>query len=163
MLEFFKTEIGIIVLLGVNVIAIASVIISNIRINKINQNTKDFMRKLGNGKDIQEDLEKYMDRITDLEAGLSETNVYCKEINNRLKGCIQKVGIIRYDAYKDSGSNLSYAVALLDEKNNGVVLNGIYSKEMSNTYAKPIEEGESKYTMTKEESQAVYKAMNETE
>ena len=160
MLDFFKTEIGIIVFLTINIILLVSVIISNARINKINKNSKQFMRKLGNGRDISEDLNNYMDRIIDLEAAISETNNYSKQIDARMNECIQKIGIVRYSAYKDSGSDLSYAVALLDNKNNGVVFNGIYSREMSNTYAKPIENGTCKYTLTKEENEAILKAIN---
>ena len=163
MLDFFKTDIGLILLLGINVILFLSIIISNIRISKVSKNNKQFMRKLGSGKDISEDLEHYADRVLDLEMGLSETNNYCKKIDDQMKECIQKIGIVRYSAYKDSGSDLSFAVALLDEKNNGVVFNGIYSREMSNTYAKPIENGKSKYTMTEEENQAVLKAISEKE
>ena len=77
----------------------------------------------------------------------------------RAKNCIQKVGIYRYNAYKDTGSDLSFTVCLLDEKNNGVVFNGIYSRDMSNIYAKPIENGMSKYKVTPEEQEAINRAM----
>ena len=66
-----------------------------------------------------------------------------------------------YNAYRDTSSDLSFAIALLDEANNGIVLNGIYSREMSNIYAKPIQNGKSSYIMTQEEQDAVFKAMNE--
>ena len=52
MLEFFKTDISIIIILIINVILLISVIISSARINKINRTSKEFMRKLGNGKNI---------------------------------------------------------------------------------------------------------------
>lgn len=163
MLEFFKTDIGIAILLTLNLILFISVIVSNLRINRIKKNSNEFMRKLGNSKDIKEDINKYMERIVDIEAALSETNTYCKQLDKQMENCMQKVGIVRYNAYKDAGSNLSFAVALLDENNNGVVFNGIYSREMSNTYAKPIENGKSKYTMTDEEIEAVNKAIKEKE
>ena len=73
--------------------------------------------------------------------------------------CIQKIGIVRYSAFKDTGSDLSFALALLDENNDGVVLNGIYSREMSNIYAKPIQNGKSTYTVSEEETQAISKAI----
>ena len=101
--------------------------------------------------------------MTNLEKELSDTNVVCKHLGKRVDNCIQKVGIVRYNAYKDTLSDLSFAVALLDEANNGIVLNGIYSREMSNIYAKPIQNGKSSYTMTQEEQDAVFKAMNEEE
>ena len=159
MLDFIRTQTLSFVLLIINVFLFILVIINNIRIKKIKENSVEFMRKLGTGKDITEDIERYMNRILDLESGLSETNIYCKQLDKRIENCVQKVGIVRYSAYKDSGNDLSFAVALLDEKNNGVVFNGLYSKEMSSTYAKPIIEGTSKYSMTPEEGQAVLRAM----
>ena len=70
------------------------------------------------------------------------------------------MGIVRYSAFRDTGSDLSFAVALLDENNSGVVFNGIYSREMSNIYAKPVEKGNSKYTLSNEELQAIDRAIN---
>ena len=67
--------------------------------------------------------------------------------------------MVRYNAFKDVGSDLSFALALLDEQNNGIVLNGIYSRDMSNIYAKPIENGKSTYVVSEEEAQAIQKAM----
>ena len=71
----------------------------------------------------------------------------------------KKFGIYRYNAYKDTGSDLSFTLALLDENNDGVVLNGIYSREMSNIYAKPIKNGNSTYKMTDEEKEAIKRAI----
>ena len=101
-----------------------------------------------------------MNKILTLEKELSDTNIFCKKLNKKLDLCIQKVGIVKYNAYNDTTSNLSFAIALLDENNNGIVLNGIYSREMSSIYAKPITKGKSDYNMTEEEKEAVLKAMN---
>ena len=55
---------------------------------------------------------------------------------------------------------MSFAVALLDEQNSGVVFNGIYSREMSNIYAKPVEKGNSSYTLSAEEAEAIRRAIS---
>lgn len=163
MLDFFRSEISIIIILIINFILFITVIISNARISKMNKNNKEFMQKIGTGKDISEDLNSYMDRIIALEEALSETHSYCKQLENKMKNCMQKVGIVRYNAYNDAGNDLSFVVALLDEKNNGVVFNGIYSREMSNIYAKPIVDGKCKYNLTKEENEALNKAIDDNE
>lgn len=161
MLEFLRTDTFLIILFLLNIILLVCSIIANIRIKNIRKSSKEFMRKLGDGKDLGQDLNRYMDKVINLEKELGNTNVVCKHLEKRLDGCIQKVGIVRYNAYKDTSSDLSFAIALLDEQNNGVVLNGIYSREMSNIYAKPINNGKSNYTLTQEEQDAVFKAMNE--
>ena len=160
MLDFFKSDISTIVILIINFVLFITVIISNARISKMNKSNKEFMQKIGSGKDISEDINKYMDRIIALEEDLSETHSYCNQLENKIKRCVQKVGIVRYNAYNDSGKDLSFAVAFLDEKNNGIVFNGIYSREMSNIYAKPIVNGKCKYNMIEEEEKAVERAMN---
>ena len=85
---------------------------------------------------------------------------FCRNLDESLSRCVQKIGIVRYSAFKDTGSDLSFAVALLDEENSGVVFNGIYSREMSNIYAKPVEKGNSSYTLSDEEAEAINKAIN---
>ena len=67
--------------------------------------------------------------------------------------------MVRYSAFKDTGSDLSFAVAMLDENNDGVVFNGIYSREMSNIYAKPVKKGVSEYTLSEEEKEAIRRAI----
>ena len=117
------------------------------------------MLKLGNGKNIEEDLENYMYKSERIEKQNLEILNNIKNIEQDLSKCIKKIGMVRYNAFRDTGSNLSFALALLDENNNGVVLNGIYSREMSNIYAKPVENGVSTYTVSEEEKEAIRKAV----
>lgn len=78
-----------------------------------------------------------------------------------LQKAITRVGVVRFRAFEDMGSDLSYAVALLDAKNNGVILSSIFGREDSRSYVKPIEAGKSSYTLTEEEEQALHQAMAE--
>ena len=129
------------------------------RIHSIHKYYKTFLKKLGNGENIEEDLENYMYRVERVEKQNAEIKNLIDVIEANMDSCIQKIGIVRYNAFKDTGSDLSFALAMLDEKNNGVVLNGIYSREMSNIYAKPVENGKSTYTISEEEKEAIQKAI----
>ena len=71
-----------------------------------------------------------------------------------------RVAIVRFRAFEVMGSDLSYAVAMLDSHNNGVVLSSIFAREDSRSYAKPIVNGTSTYAMTKEEEEALHQAMS---
>jgi len=100
-----------------------------------------------NGSDNKNIEELLLDNIK-LSNDISLKN---KEIENRvmslerdLQRCIQKVGVVRYNAFDDVGSDLSFSIALLDDNDNGVVISGIYSRESSTTYAKKIVNGTSK-------------------
>ena len=79
-------------------------------------------------------------------------------LEQQLNQCIQNVGIVRYNAFDDVGSELSFAIALLDNENNGFVINSIYGRTSSNVYAKSIENGTSRYALSDEEIKAVNRA-----
>ena len=144
----------------ITIIFVLLVITMMAKLSSLNKRYKKFLEKLGNGNNIEEDLETYMYRVEKVEKQNAEIANYVKTLDEDLTRCIQKVGIVRYNAFKDTGSDLSFTLALLDEHNDGVVLNGIYSREMSNIYAKPVKNGESSYTMSEEEKMAVQKAIN---
>lgn len=159
-MALLKTDNFLIILSAICILLLIGFIIMIIRLNNINKRYRQFLNKLGDGKNIEEDLENYMYRVERVEKQNAELGNYVKNIDQDLTKCIQKIGIVRYNAFKDTGSDLSFTLALLDEKNNGVVLNGIYSREMSNIYAKPVESGKSNYTLSEEEEQAIQIAVN---
>ncbi len=159
-IEIVRIDAFLFIMLGMMVILIIGFIVMLAKFASLNKRYKEFMKKLGNGKDLEEDLETYMYRVDKVEKQNAEIANQIKNLDNDLSKCIQKVGIVRYNAFKDTGSDLSFALALLDENNDGVVLNGIYSREMSNIYAKPVEKGKSNYTISEEEAQAIQKAIS---
>jgi hypothetical protein len=86
------------------------------------------------------------------------------EISNRIyalaQRSIHKVGIVRFNPFKDIGGDQSFALALLDGKNSGIVLSSLHTREGTRIYSKPIVKGESeKYTLTEEEKQAIKTAV----
>lgn len=160
-MEMIKSEgflLGIAIFL---IILFIGFLILIFKFSTLNKKYKDFMQKLGNGKNLEEDLETYMYRVNKVEQQNNEITNQLEALDQELIKCIKKVGMVRYNAFKDVGSNLSFTLALLNEKNDGIVLNGIYAREMSNIYAKPIENGKSKYTLSEEEVQAIQKALDE--
>lgn len=94
---------------------------------------------------------------------VSEENAAIKRENERLDGLLQlaitRVGVVRFRAFDDMGSDLSYAVALLDSYNDGVILTSIFGREDSRSYVKPVEKGQSTYQLMPEEQQALDEAM----
>lgn len=158
-MQILKTDETILAMAVITILLVIGFIVMISKLTSINKKYKNFLNKLGNGKNIEEDLENYMYRVERVEKQNAEITTYIKNLDEDLTKCIQKVGIVRYNAFKDTGSDLSFALALLDENNDGVVLNGIYSREMSNIYAKPVVNGKSSYTVSEEEQQAIDKAI----
>ena len=159
-INFLRTDTFLIILVCIVILLAIGFFVSLVRLAKIKSNYKKFLNKLGNGENIKEDLENYMYRVERVEKQNAEILLNIKNVQNDLSKCIQKVGIVRYNAFKNTGSDLSFTLALLDDNNDGVVLNGIYSREMSNIYAKPVKNGKSTYTLSEEEKQAIEQAIS---
>ena len=83
-----------------------------------------------------------------------------KGINRRMQGVYQKMALVRYDAFHQMGGQLSFCLALLDEDNNGVVLNSVHSTEGSHVYAKEIMNGACEIELGREEYEAVAQAVS---
>jgi hypothetical protein len=81
----------------------------------------------------------------------------------RIAGAVQHIGVVRFDAFRDLGGLLSFAVALLDDRGNGLVFSSIYGRSESRTYAKPIIERSSSYELSPEEREAIRLAMQSKE
>ncbi len=159
-LKFLRTDAFLISLIFIIFILVILYIANTIKLSKIRKSYKEFMKKLGNGANIDEMLREYIKKVDTVEQENQNLINNYKQINKNIDGCFQKIGLVRYNAFRDVGSDLSFALAILNNENSGIVLNGIYSRETSNIYAKPIEKGESNYTLSEEEKEAIKKAIN---
>lgn len=157
--NFLKTEMFLILMAILNIMLIAVFIINSFKVRKIRKEYKEFIKKLGKGNNIEEMLKEYIFKVEENAVKNKEIEEKNKQFNIELNKCIKKLGVVRYTAFKDTGSDLSFALCLLDDSDNGVILNGIYSREMSNIYAKPVTKGKSMYTLSDEENQAMEMAI----
>lgn len=109
-----------------------------------------------NGESLESEV---MGRFTDIEKIKSQIETMdgrLKVIDDTLLSTYQKVGIIKYDAFKEMGGKLSFAIALLNETNDGFILNSMHSsREGCYTYIKEIIKGESFIMLAEEEKEAL--------
>ena len=129
------------------IISIISLVISMISVFisiKIYKKYEINMKKLGNGENFAEMIKDYVSQVEKLNKRDDQIIEVCNNINNELSHCIKKVGILRYDAFGNTNNKLSFALAMLDKENNGIVINSIYGHDNSNVYAKPIIKAASK-------------------
>lgn len=124
--------------------------------------TQNKLKLLFRGKHAK-DLEASFVEIASVVKGL-EKKIRTNEealflIQSRLPSVLQKVGIIRFNPFEDAGGDQSFAIALLDAENNGVVFSSLYSREGVRVFAKPIKAGSSSYHLSKEEDEAINRAL----
>lgn len=156
-IEIYHIEI----VLGLSILfllLLAFYIIAEIRINKL-RNRYDTLTRGMDGVNIEEILVQNGNEIDNLQNEIEKLNEELKSLNTQLTFAIQKVGFIRYNAFDDMGSELSFSIALLDNFSNGFVLTSIYGRDQSISYAKPIKDGKSSYPLSVEEMQAIDRAI----
>lgn len=112
------------------------------------------------GKNLNDLIEKYYDNIDESKKELVEKLEELDILKEKLSKSIQKFNIIRYKAFEDVGGDLSFSLAMLDEKNDGMVLTGIHARDFNGIYAKPIKNGESRYDLSSEEKEALDGALS---
>lgn len=158
-MSIFENELSVntFYVIGVSILIVVTLVISiynMYRIRMLIDKYNKFMKNL-EGRNLEESLERFMKRVEEVYEKSLRLENHANEIDRTLLKCFQKVGVVRYSAFEDVGSDLSFVIALLDGNDNGFVINGIYSREGCSTYAKPIINGKSKYTLSAEELQAL--------
>ncbi len=153
---FAGIDLSVVLVLGIALFLVmfSSLIYLNIRISNLRKRYDQLMTGM-EGKDLES---MFVARLNDISAAgrdIGALNSRCDRLSQQLSLCVQKVGVVRFNAFDDTGSDLSYAIALLDEKGDGVVLSSIYGRNEARCYAKPVSAGKSSYLLTNEEKQAI--------
>ncbi|MNP28139.1 hypothetical protein D3C76_1210890 [compost metagenome] len=102
------------------------------------------------------DLKVQLDRLEDDHG---QQRIMLESTSKKLQSVKGHVGLTRYNAFGERGSDLSFSVAIIDDFADGVVLTSIYNRDNSYIYAKPIQKGESTYALSTEEREAITLAM----
>ena len=157
-------DIGIVLLILASVMFVILVlVIANIcSLSKLNKKYKKFMTG-SSAKSLENEIVALFEDNKFLRMSIEKNK---KDINNlykNMESTFQKLGIIKYDAFNQMGGKLSFCVALLDENNNGFIINSVHSTEGCYSYTKQIKNGESDIPLGNEEKQALDMAMGYTE
>ena len=113
----------------------------------------------GESGGIDEILDRYLKNVDNLTERVDALNKLQHELENLSQRTIQKVGVIRYNPFSDTGGDQSFAIALLDSLGNGVVLSSLHSRTDTRVFAKPVQSGRSRYQLSDEEQDAIKKAL----
>ncbi len=111
------------------------------------------------GADLEAVLQAQVTELRRTGAQVGALTGRVDRLETVLSGAIQRVGVVRFNPFADTGGDQSFAIALLDDKGGGVVLSGLYARGGVRVYAKPVSGGRSEYTLSTEEQQAIAQAM----
>ena len=157
---FVEGETGIVL-----VIALAILLLSLLlhlfqlwQLARLNKRYKRLLGGLSGGKRLEEILLTYFANGQSALAEVKGLKNKYQELEDQVECCVQNLGVVRYNAFPDAAGDLSFALALLDGKGDGVVLSSLYGRNESRIYGKPILRGTSTYHLTAEERTALGKA-----
>ena len=157
-------DIGIVLLVFVVILlAILVLTIVNIcSISKLNNKYKKFMTGKS-AKSLENEIIGLFEDNKFLRSSIEKNKKDIRVLYKNMESTFQKLGIIKYDAFNQMGGKLSFCIALLDENNNGFIINSVHSTEGCYSYTKHIIRGQSDIDLGKEEKQALDMAMQSDE
>ena len=162
-LESLISQYSSYIIIGITTVLVILIIINivqGVKIKKIKKKYQLFMV----GKDamsLEEQIVGQFAEIEEIKDQLAKSSEQMKTISDALANTYQKMGIVKYDAFKEMGGKLSFTLALLDDNNNGFIINSMHSsREGCYTYVKEIIRGESFVILSEEEKEALDIAIN---
>ncbi len=99
-------------------------------------------------------------QIEDIYTLLDEQAAQKDYLTEVLAGTLQRISVVRYDAFDDMGGKLSYSVTMLDENGDGVIFTSIYGRNENRTYAKAVRAGNSAHVLSREEAESLHRALS---
>lgn len=153
-------NMGIIVtvIAGILLLSIIFNIVNLCSINRMKKTYSKFM-KGKNAKSLESEIIGLFEDNKFIKASVEKNKKDIRTLYRNMESTLQKVGIIKYDAFQQMGGSLSFCLCLLDENNNGFILNSVHSTEGCYSYTKEIIEGKCKIDLGKEEEEALKMAM----
>lgn len=145
------------VLIGLSAIIFIALLIFiqiNIKLSRMLKKYNELMRGV-EGRNLENVLFDHVKRVDEAMVKVDGIQDQCRRIADVQEYCIQRVGMIRFNAFEDTGSDLSFSIALLDAKDDGIIISSLFGRDESRTYGKPVQNGKSSYPLTNEEQEAL--------
>lgn len=120
---------------------------------------KKFFGKTTTPENLDDVLEQIIEKIQQLDVTSKQTEGDLQNLATQLNTATQHVGVIRYNSNGDDGGNLSFSVAFLDAKQNGLVLTSLHGRSNNRIYTKVVTNGASESTLSEEEREAILSAL----
>lgn len=162
---FRFSDIGLstdIVLLGALAVIVILLILCFVMIGKnssLRKKYEEFMRD-ADGKSLESAFQKKFENMDYINGKIQDMDAHLEKIDDNLIKSYQKVGIVKYDAFKEVGGTLSFVLTLLTKENDGFIMNSMHSnKEGCYIYIKEVKAGEVFMNLSEEERQSLEQAM----
>ncbi len=107
------------------------------------------------GTSLAGTLDAQAARVEAVDRRLAEVDGRYRLVESRSRGSLQHVGLVRFNPFEDTGSDQSFAIALLDDDENGIVISSLHGRGGTRIFAKPEQAGQASHALSDEEQKAV--------
>ena len=135
----------------ISIVLIFIVIRLNNRLNSLSSGT--------NKKNLEDITRKHIETVEQCRSDIERMNSEFDQIRKDTADFIRKVGLVRYQGFKDTGGDQSFSLALLNEENSGIIITSLLGRGFSKIYAKKVTNGSPERTLTNEEERALNQAL----
>ncbi|MDE6749290.1 MAG: DUF4446 family protein [Lachnospiraceae bacterium] len=143
------------------IILMILIIVQMVKLNKLNKKYKKFMSGK-NAKNLETDIMALFEDNKLIKVSVDKNRKDIHTLYKRFENAFQKIGLVKYDAFAQMGGQLSFSLALLDENNNGFILNSVHSADGCYSYTKEIKQGTCDVFLGDEEKKALDMAVGES-
>lgn len=143
---------------GLLLVFIILLIVQMVKTSKLKKRYEKFMRGK-DGKSLEKEISGIFEDNKFLKVSSEENRKDILKLYKNMELTYQKVGIVKYDAFREMGGKLSFSLAMLNAKNDGFIMNSVHSTDGCYTYTKKITNGECNISLGEEEQEALRKAM----
>jgi len=147
------------IILGLVILVLAAFNVFLIRQARQTNETIDKLLEKGKIKEFKDIFLSQKEKNDELEEKIKQAFLEIENLYSICKRTIQKIGVVRFNPFTEVGGNQSFAIALLDDKNNGFVISSLFLKEGNRVYTKTIKNGKSDYLLSEEEVEAIKRAL----
>jgi len=148
------------IMAGVMLLLFILLIVNMGKTKRIRKKYEAFMQGK-NAESLEDTLVMRIQQVEELLEKEKQNTEKIQLISDALKNTFQKIGMVKYDAFHEMGGKLSFSLALLDQKNDGFIINAMHSREGCYTYIKEILNGNSIIVLAEEEKEALELAMSD--
>jgi hypothetical protein len=148
------------VVIGLIVVVVALVVwavLLQIRLSRLSKQYTHLMAGVDSAN-LEEMLNQHIDQVRGAVETISTLDTRTQRMDRTLKHSMQWMGVVRFNPFRNTGGDQSFAWAIVDGYGNGIVLSSLHSRENTRVYAKPLHRWESPYSLTEEEKRAIARA-----
>jgi Protein of unknown function (DUF4446) len=149
------------ILAGLMLLLLIGFVVQSARLGRAVRNYRELVRD-GEGGSLHDRLVGSAEQSVKASEQMRQLQATHDVLAERTKRSVQHIGLVRYNPFDDTGSDQSFAIALLDDRRDGVVLSSLHGRANTRIFAKPVADGASPHNLSDEETQAIQIALSGT-